>query len=121
MADAALTFKVLQPFGAKHQYRLGIEDQLGLFREHPPLPQLLRLQQLQVVLLAVALDWLLRVGWAEQLTLSVAAIAPVRLRCSHLKAIFLTLWPLQLVKTGQDQFKQTHTFGSMGEFAISYA
>ena len=25
------------------------------------------------------------------------------------------------VQTGQDQFKQTHTFGSMGEFAISYA
>ncbi|MEC8273748.1 MAG: hypothetical protein VXZ76_02790 [Bacteroidota bacterium] len=25
------------------------------------------------------------------------------------------------VQTGQDQFKQTHTFGSMGEFAISFA
>ena len=25
------------------------------------------------------------------------------------------------VQTGQDQFKQTHTFGSMGEFVFSYA
>jgi len=48
---------------------------LSFFGLHPPLLKLLWLQQMQVVLLAVALDELIGMGRAEQFTLLGAPVA----------------------------------------------
>ena len=65
----------LQPFVAEDQNRIGMDDHLRFFGFHSPLLQLLWLQQMQVVLLAVALDELIRMGRAEQFTLLGAPVA----------------------------------------------
>ena len=75
----------LQPFVAQHQHGVGIEDQLRLLGIDAALLQLLRLQQMQKVLLAVALDALLRVGRTKQLPFLGAAVAAGRLCCAHPK------------------------------------
>ena len=67
--------QLLQPFVAEDQNRIGVNDQLSFFGVHPPLLQLLWLQQMQVVLLAVALDELIGMGRAEQFTLLGAPVA----------------------------------------------
>ena len=67
--------QLLQSFVAENQHRVGMDDQLSFFGLHPSLLQLLRLQQMQVVLLAVALDGLIRMGRAEQFTLLGAPVA----------------------------------------------
>jgi len=65
-AAALRAEQLLQPFIAEHQHRVGLNHQLSLAVAHAPL--LLRREQVEVVLLAIALDPLLRMGWAEQLT-----------------------------------------------------
>ena len=72
-----------EPLVAQHQHRVGIDDQLRFSGIHASLLQLLRLQQMQVILLAVALDPLVRVSRAEQLTFFGSAVPSGRLRCSH--------------------------------------
>ena len=75
-----------EPLVAQHQHGVGIDDQLCFFGIHPTLLELLRLQQMQVVLLTVALNPLLRMGRAEQFTFFWAAVASGRLCCSHAEA-----------------------------------
>ena len=70
--------QLLQPLVAENQHRVGVNDQLSFFGVHPPLLQLLWLQQMQVVLLAVALDQLFGMGWAEQLPFLGSTVAPGR-------------------------------------------
>ena len=68
-ARAALRAEqLLQSLVAQHQHRVGLDHQLGRFVGHAPGFELFRPQQVQEVLLAVAVDLLLRVGWAEQLS-----------------------------------------------------
>jgi hypothetical protein len=67
-AAALRAEQLLQPFIAEHQHRIGLDHQLCPFVAHAPRLQLLRREQMQEILLAVALDPLLRVGRAEQLT-----------------------------------------------------
>lgn len=70
--------QLLQPFIAQHQHRVGVDDQLRFLGVHAPLLQLLWLQQMQVVLLAVALDQLFGMGRAEQLPFLGATVATDR-------------------------------------------
>jgi len=60
--------QLLQPFIAEYQHRVSLDHQLGPSVAHAPFPQLLRREQVEVILLAIALDSLLWMGWAEQLT-----------------------------------------------------
>jgi hypothetical protein len=73
MAPAAATAlraeQLLQPFVAEHQHRIGLDHQLRPVVAHAPSFQLFRREQMQEILLPVALDPLLRMGWAEQLPL----------------------------------------------------
>ena len=85
-AAALRAEQLLQPFVAQHQHRIGTEDQLRFFGIDAPLLQLLRLQQMQVVLLAAALDQLIWMGRAEQFPFPGAAVATCWLRCSHPEA-----------------------------------
>jgi len=67
-AAALWAEQLLQPFIAENQHRVGLKHQLGLSVAHTPLLQLLWRQQVQKILLAIALNALLRMGWAEQLS-----------------------------------------------------
>ena len=78
--------QLFEPFVTKHQHRLGIEDELRFLGVDAALLQLLGLQQMQVVLLSVALDHLLRMSRAEQLPLFWAAVAMSCLRSGHPEA-----------------------------------
>ena len=64
-ATALRVEQLLEPFIAEHHHRVSLDHQLGLAEAHPPFPQLLRREQVEVILLAIALDPLLRMGWAE--------------------------------------------------------
>ena len=79
MAPAAVAAfraeQLLQPLVAENQHRVGVNDQLSFFGVHPPLLQLLWLQQMQVVLLAVAKDDLIGMGRAEQFPFIGAPVA----------------------------------------------
>ena len=75
--------QLLQPFVAQHQHRVGVEDQQRLLCRNAALLKLLRLQQMQVILLAVALEQLVRMGRAEQLT----ALGPVSLFSAHVSRL----------------------------------
>ena len=77
-AAAFRTEQLLQPFVAQDKYRIGVDDQLRFLGLHAPLLQLFWLQQMQVILLAVALDELFGMGWAEQLPFFGAAVAASR-------------------------------------------
>ncbi len=66
-AAALRAEQLLQPFVAEHQHRIGLDHQLRPFVAHAPRLQLFRREQMQEILLAVALDPLLRVDRAEQL------------------------------------------------------
>jgi hypothetical protein len=66
-AAALRAEQLLHPFVAEHQHRIGLDHQLRPFVTHPPRLQLLRREQMQEILLAVALNPLFRVGWSEQL------------------------------------------------------
>jgi hypothetical protein len=66
-AAALRAEQLLQPFVAEHQHRIGLDHQLRPFVAHAPRLQLLRREQMQEILLAVALNPLFRVGRAEQL------------------------------------------------------
>ncbi len=67
-AAALRAEQLLKPFIAEHQHRIGLDHQLCPFVAHPPRLQLLRREQMQEILFAVALNPLFRVGRAEQLT-----------------------------------------------------
>ena len=68
-ARAALRAEqLLQPLVAEHQHGVGLDHQLGRFVGHAPGFELLRAQQVQEVLLAVALDPLIRMPRTEQLS-----------------------------------------------------
>ncbi len=68
VAAAALrTKKLFQPLVAEHQHRIGLDHQLCPFVAQAPRLQFLRREQMQEILLAIALYPLLRVGRAEQL------------------------------------------------------
>ncbi len=60
--------KLPQPFVAEYQHRIGLDHQLRPFVAYALSLQLLRREQMQEILLAVALDPLLRMGWSEQLS-----------------------------------------------------
>ncbi len=64
-AAALRAEQLLQPFIAEHQHRIGLNHQLRPFVAHAPRLQLLRREQMQEILLAVALYPLLRMGRAE--------------------------------------------------------
>ena len=70
VAPAFRAKQFFQPFVAQHQHWVSVDNQLRLFGRDTALLQFLRLQQMQVVFFAVALNQLLRMGRAKQLTLS---------------------------------------------------
>lgn len=66
VAVSALRAKQLfQRFVAEHQNRVGIDHEMRFLGGDAALFKLFGLQEVQVVLLAVALHQLLRMGWAE--------------------------------------------------------
>jgi len=68
MHNPALRAKqLLQPFIAEHQHWVSMEHQLGSLFRHAPLLEFFHAQQVQKVFAAVALDPLVRVGWAKKL------------------------------------------------------
>ena len=78
-AGAALRAEqLLQPLVAEHQHRVGLDHQSRPLVAHAPLPEFLRLQQVQVVLAAVAGNGRVRVHRAEQdASLRPAALPPL--------------------------------------------
>ena len=74
-AAALRAEELLEPFVAEDKHRIGINDQLCCLSAYSPLLKLVGLQQVQVVLLAGALDQLLRMSRTEQISFSWAAIA----------------------------------------------
>jgi hypothetical protein len=67
-AAALWAEQLLKPFMAQHQHRVGLNHQAGPLVGHAPLLKLLRAQQVQKILLAVAFDALFWVGGAKQFT-----------------------------------------------------
>ncbi len=66
-AAALRAEQLLQPFVAEHQHRIGLDNQLRPFVGHSPQFQLFLREQMKEILLPVAFDSLLRMGWAEEL------------------------------------------------------
>ena len=59
--------ELLEPLIAQHQHRICLDHQPGLLIGHAPGLKLLSGEQVQEILLAVALNSLLRMGRAEEL------------------------------------------------------
>ncbi|WP_413404177.1 hypothetical protein [Synechococcus sp. MIT S9510] len=74
-APAFGAIQLLQPLIAEHQNRIGVDYQLGAFSWNASLLQLTWLQEMQVILPAIAFDELLRVRGTKELPLPGAAIA----------------------------------------------
>ena len=67
--------QLLKPFVAEYQHWIGLDHELGGFMRHAPGLELFRLEQMQKVLLAIAFNPLLGMGWAKQLPLLRPAVA----------------------------------------------
>ncbi len=66
-AAALRAEQLLEPFVAEYQHGISLDDQLRPFLTHSPRLQLFWCKQMQEILLPVAIDPLLRMGWAEEL------------------------------------------------------
>ena len=67
-----------QPFMAEHKHGEGIDDQPSFLGRNAPSNQLLRQKQMQLVLLSVPLNLLVRVRRTEQLTFFGPSLATTR-------------------------------------------